>query len=101
MSRVRIPVTPTLAELRALNIFVSYKSSDWNRAQLVRNELQNTGLRITMLPAHGLPAATTTSEIEITLSKAIEQADGLCLIASPQSVRSDWVKFEFEMAADL
>lgn len=101
MIRLRIPLTPTHSDLSDLGVFISYKSREWDRAQVLRSELQKAGFKVHILPPNVLPADMTPEQIRAELGRIIEQSDCLCLLASPLSVESDWVKFEFKEAAQI
>lgn len=101
MIRVRIPVTPTRAELFELEVFISYKSCEWRRAQLLCSELKKAGLKVRILQPNQLPSGMSAQQIRAELGRITKQSDGLCVLASPLSVESDWVRFEFKEAAQL
>ncbi len=78
-----------------MNVFISYSHSDEEWANELREQLRGVG-------THKILVWDPVSEISpgenwaLKYGRALEQADAVIVLLSPDSVKSDWVRREIE-----
>ncbi len=79
------------------DVFISYKSNEFDKANWVRTTLENNGISCWMAPM-SIPGGSSYAE-EIPI--AIRQANVFVLILSSESQASKWVARELDLAINL
>jgi len=98
----RIHLEPEKKWLSKLRVFISYTTADQLWADEVRGHLKRLGFRITYFRSTERPSRTLTDrEIQLRLSRALDQADYVCALLSEASAGRPWVRFEFKIASKL
>ncbi len=79
-----------------MNVFISYSHADEHWADLLREQLRHFGTEI-MVWDPGSEIAPGENWA-LKYGKALEKADAVIVLLSPDSVKSDWVRHEIEYA---
>jgi transcriptional regulator with XRE-family HTH domain len=79
---------------RLASVFLSHSSQDKSFARKLATDLRNQGVRVWLDEAELLPGDSLIAK----LGTAISEADYLYVILSPNSVKSEWVQREVEIA---
>src|SRR5258708_35186531 len=97
--RVRCSNVPSADTRIALEVLISYRSSELKRAQAFAARLSRLGFTTRLLLAEG-PAPSTELTIE-KLSQLVRQTDRCCVLVSAEAAQSHWVRFEYQESAEL
>lgn len=97
MRKIQKEIRDGLVAKSEINIFISYSSRDKEYADRISSALQNWGHDI-WIDRIEMEIGKPDSEIEDILKKNIKKADCLLVLLSKNSIKSRWVKIEYEEA---
>lgn len=101
MVRIRANLSPKTHDVSETKVFISYKSEDWDYARSIREGLVGIGFQAIIVPPAPPYLADDLEGSRRKLYDLIDDSDYLCLISTHDSLKSDWVSFEFKEAAAL
>ena len=78
-------------------VFISYSHKDWRFVKVLFQALEKAGVRV-WLDEHQLKIGDFLSD---RITRAISEADYTIVVFSPNSVESEWVKYELSLALQL
>lgn len=77
-----------------MNVFISHALADRNAAENIASALKAQGLAVTNPVANVAPG----ENIALRVGKALEQANAIIVLLSPEAVKSEWVQNEIGYA---
>jgi len=100
----RFQLEPERPYISQLTVFLCHATVDTAFADLVYSTLTDIGFKVKYLRADdsikpGEPARMSDAQVSQKLESEIEDADYFCMLITERSVKRDWVKYEFRVAA--
>jgi hypothetical protein len=99
--RIRINLSPKTHDISGTKVFISYKTKDWDYAKSISKGLSTLGFQTAIVPPGPPDPNCDVERIRRKLFDLLQDSDFLCLITTYDSLKSDWVMFEFKEAAAL
>src|ERR1044071_7358316 len=84
----------TLARLNPVRIFISHSQTDSDLVRAVQARLNREGIDV-LDPKHDLAPG---DNFPLAIGRALERADAMVILFSPEAIRSDSLRFELEYA---
>jgi hypothetical protein len=96
--RIRIPFAPWPTARAALNVLISHRSTEFERAKAFSRRLSSLGFTVRLLEPDSL-SPRSDEELARLLADVVLDTDVCCVMVSAASASSDWVRFEYQEAA--
>lgn len=77
-----------------MNIFISHSGKDSDFARTLRTKLDKAGLKV-LDPQNDHSAG---DNLALAVGKALERADAMVFLMSPDAAHSEWIRLELEYA---
>lgn len=98
--RIRLPFVPSPTARVALNVLISHRSTEFDRAKAFAGRLSGLGFTVRLL-APGVLSPQSDKELAHLLRDVVLDTDVCCMMVSADAAASDWVRFEYQEAAAI
>lgn len=96
--RIRLPFVPPPTARAALNVLVSHRSTEFDRANAFAARLCGLGFTVRLLEP-GVLSPQSDEELAQLLRDVVLDTDICCTMVSVDAAASDWVRLEYQEAA--
>ncbi len=100
MMKIKGKLSPDNVNVSQLKVFISYKTEEWEFASKIYYGLKKKGFQV-FIDRYGLKIDQHASkkDLQSKLAEAVNDSHFICFITSDNSIKSDWINFEFKQAA--
>jgi hypothetical protein len=99
--KVRLAPGANLIDVGNLNVFISYQTEHWRRANDLASQIRAIGFGVTIFPPQEIETRESEDVVRHRLYDALDEADIMVIVASSTAIRSRWVQFEVAQAAQM
>jgi len=88
-------------DVSQLKVFISYKTEEWDFASKIYYGLKKNGFQV-FIDRYDLNTRNqqlSKNELRSILTEAISSSDFICFVTSNDSIKSEWISYEFREAA--
>lgn len=97
--RVKFKIDPQSHDTNEMNVFISYRTCDWDSARTISNAFKERGFNVLLFEPLDSVVKKPEEDVRSMLRESLQKADYICIVNTFDSMSSEWIAFEFTVAS--
>lgn len=97
--RVRLNTSPQSHDISEMNVFISFRRCDWDKARTIARAIQERGFNVQVFEPLDSIVTQPEEDVRGMLREALQKADYICFVNTFDALSSEWIAYEFVVAS--